>query len=69
MFDATAPKPEESFEARNSFRLFHLLGAIAGLQLETPGRYWVVLKLNGTELDRMMIDVHLLSLPERQEAP
>jgi hypothetical protein len=58
-----APKPPEAFEARESWQLIHLIGDVSGLRFDEPGRYWVVLKLNGNEMDRMLLDVERLGPP------
>lgn len=63
VLDLETDKPSEPFEERKSFLLIHLLGEMAGLQFEKPGRYWMVLKLNGEELDRMMLDATLVEMP------
>lgn len=58
-----APKPPEAFETRKSWQLLHLVGDVSGLPFDEPGRYWVVLKLNGNEMDRMLLDVERLGPP------
>ncbi len=63
LLDLEAPKPPESFETREAWRLLHLIGDVSGLLFEEPGRYWVVLKLNGNEIDRMLLDVERVGLP------
>jgi hypothetical protein len=58
--DSEIPAPPESFETREGFRLIHLLGDIAGLLFEEPGRYWVALRVDDNELDRMVLEVAVL---------
>ena len=56
-------KPPKAFEARESWQLLHLVGDISGLRFDEPGRYWVVLKLNGDQMDRMLLDVEQVGQP------
>jgi len=57
LIDHEAEPPPEPFAERKSNALLHMVGEISGLSFATPGRYWVVLSLDGEELDRMMLDV------------
>lgn len=57
VLEFTTPPPTEGFDAREAFRLVHLVGDVVGLEFEHPGRYWIILKLDDTELDRMVLGV------------
>lgn len=57
--DLHTDKPPDAFEMRRSWHLLHLIGDVNGLQFKEPGRYWVVLKIDASERDRLMIDVGL----------
>jgi hypothetical protein len=63
LLDLPAAKPADAFESRKTWALLHLIGEVNGLLFEEPGRYWVVLMLNGTEMDRMVLQVHRLGPP------
>ncbi len=63
VIDLQAPVPEETFEQRESWQLLHVLGQVAGLRFTEPGRYWVVLRVNDAEIDRMVLNVELVAPP------
>ncbi len=63
LLDMTAPTPPDAFEARESWRLIHLIGTVSGLQFEESGLYWVALRLNDREVDRMVLMVSEIARP------
>jgi hypothetical protein len=54
---ANVAPPTPGFEERETPMVINLLGNVTGVTFPGAGRYWVVLSLDGNEIDRMVLEV------------